>query len=866
MAFERWFYIVRLRLRSLFRRAQVERELDEELQFQPGLTARAIARSKEECRDMRRIHIVDDFVKDLTLAIRVLRKSPVFACAATATIALGMAAAAAMFSVTNAVLLRSLPYRDAERLVLAESPVSNAAYVDLRSRTQSVFADAASVTVYRAIVPREDGSAEKISKGQVTANFFRMLGASIAFGRDFTSADAAPPAHPEPLFPPPAGSVAILSHEYFVRRYGANPTILGREMRSSGQRGPVVVGVLAPGFRLLLPGGTEPSPDVWIVNNRAYDPTHLMSDYPYRVIALLRHDVTLNRAQTKADEAAGDLRRDYPGFRIRLVNWREALTAEVRPAIEVLMGAVMFLLLIACANVANLLLVRTSQRERELAVRAALGARRGRLMRQMLAEAILLAACGTAAGIGFAHLGLRLVIHLLPANVPRADSIEIDWLVVLFSCAAGLVEAIVFAAIPAWRAARADVMRTLRAGGRGAAIAKGGFLRNGVIVAEVALSFVLLTGAGLMFRSFLELRRVNPGFDPHSLLTVLTIGDAHGFQQSERRLAFLREVQRSLLSIPGVQAVSGAPSLPLGGTGGPRRGVSWATDFAPASELQRADMPYVLPGYFEILRTRLIEGRTFTESDNAPDRNVAVIDDLTAAKAFPNQSAIGKRILVSPGAPVRLDVIGVVAHQRLASLAEPGIEQIFVTDGFHGIGISRQWALRTEADPTKIAPAVRAAIAIASNGRLAVTEMRTMEAIVDAAEARTRFQLLLIGFFAATAALLAAVGLYGVLASSVCQRTAEIGVRIAVGAEPSRIFRLVVGQGVLLSAIGIAIGGISALGLTRLMGAMLVGVKPADPCTFAAMAILFVAIAAIASWIPARRAAAIDPTAALREG
>jgi len=487
-------------------------------------------------------------------------------------------------------------------------------------------------------------------------------------------------------------------------------------------------------------------------------------------------------------------------------------------------------------------------------------------MRQMLAEAILLAAGGTAAGIGFAHLALRVVIHLLPANLPRADSIEIDWRVVLFSCAAGLVEAIVFGVIPAWKAARADVMRTLRGEGRGATLAKGGFLRNSVIVAEVALSFVLLTGAGLMFRSFLELRRVNPGFDPHGLLTVLAIGDAHGFQQSERRLAFLREVQDSLRSIPGVQAVGGAPSLPLGGVlGGPHSGVSWATDLVPASEPQQADMRYVLPGYFEILRTRLIEGRTFTESDNAPDHNVAVIDDLMASKAFPNQSAIGKRILVRPGAPIWLNVIGVVAHQRLASLAEPGLEQIFVTDGFYGIGISRQWALRTQGDPTRMAPAVRAAIVKVSGGHLAVTEMRTMEAIVDAAEARTRFHLVLIGFFAVAAALLAAVGLYGVLASSVRQRTAEIGVRIAIGAEPSGIFRLVVGQGVLLSAVGIAIGWIAALGLTRFMGAMLVGVKPADPSTFAAMAVLFVAIAAVASWIPARRAARIDPTQALRQ-
>jgi len=385
-----------------------------------------------------------------------------------------------------------------------------------------------------------------------------------------------------------------------------------------------------------------------------------------------------------------------------------------------------------------------------------------------------------------------------------------------------------------------------------------------VVIAEVALAFVLLVGSGLMFRSFLALLHTDPGFDPHGLLTFLAIGDAQGFQQPARRMAFLRDLEDRLRAIPGVESVGAALGLPLS-PGGPAFGIRWSTARLPADPSRIADLPTVLPGYFESLRARMLEGRAFSEADNAAGRNLAVINQSLAAKAFPGQSAMGKRICIYIPDPTWLEVVGVVEHQRLHALADPGLDQIYMMDGFWGIGISRHWALRTAGDPARYAATVRAVIAKFAPGRLAVTEMQTMDEAVRRAQTTTRFQLLLIGIFAAIGALLAGVGLYGVLSSAVRQRTAEIGVRVALGAAPANIFRLIVGQGLALSAAGMAIGFAAAAVLTRAMRGMLVGITATDPATFAAITVFFVAVAAVACWAPASRAARLDPTAALRE-
>jgi putative ABC transport system permease protein len=421
-----------------------------------------------------------------------------------------------------------------------------------------------------------------------------------------------------------------------------------------------------------------------------------------------------------------------------------------------------------------------------------------------------------------------------------------------------------FGMAPALRASQADVINVLRGSGRTSGLSRWGLLPNAVVVLEVALSFVLLIGSGLMVRSFIELQRINPGFDARNVLTFRLLGGRSG-PEPQKRAAFMHEIQERLRAIPGVQAVTASSPFPLAGGFNPIR---WGLEEAlsDASKFKATDFQIVLPGYFNTLRTPLIAGRTFTEADNVPDRNLVVIDEFLAGKAFPHGSAVGKRILIRlrTQEPEWVEVIGVVAHQRQSSLADPGREQIYFSDAFVGYGAANGWAVRTGSDPAQYAGAVRAMIA-KIDPHLLITEMQPMTALVEHAQADTRFSLLLIGVFAVIAALLAAVGLYGVLSSLVRQRTAEIGVRMALGAGPGRILHLVIGHGLFLCGIGIALGLAAALALTRWMSSMLVGVRPTDPATFIAMAAVFFVIAAVSSWLPARRAAGLNPTAALRQ-
>ena len=823
---------------------------------------------------MRHTNRIENLIRDFAYAIRTLRKSPIFAATVAVTLALGIGASTAIFSVTNAVLLRPLPYRDADRLVLVfwenrqannrSFLYSNADFFDLRAGTGAIFDDIGGVAGFRAFVPREDGTSEQIDKALVTTNFFRLMGAKIVLGRDFTEADAVPqPAQPAVLIPP--GSAAILSYEYWQRRYAGSAAVLGQEMPGSSQRGLRIVGVLAPGFKLFFPPGAmtpDAAPDFWVANNIGYDTAH-RNLLTVGAIGRLRGGITLRQAQDRLDALGPELRKSSfdPAAALRLEPMRRFLVAEVRPAILSLMGAVIFLLLIACANVANLLLVRAWLRERELAVRAALGGSWWRLASQMLAEALLLSGLGTVLGVVFAWLGIHVLAGIAPATLPRIESTAIDWHVLAFAAAAGLAAVAVFGVIPAAGAARPDVNQVLR-GGRTPGLGPGHLLRSTVVVAEVALSFVLLIGSGLMFRSFLELRRVDPGYDPHGLLTFFVTRDWQLTRQ-QGRLALLRETQDRLRALPGVRNATAALVLPLGGGSRPGNPDAARPQPAPASA-EGADFQQVMPGYFETLRTPLLAGRTFTEDDNAPGRNVVVVDQLFAAKAFPNESAVGKRILLPDPATPWAEVIGVIAHQRLFSLSDPGRRTVYYSDGFWGIGVSRYWIVRTAGDPAKYAAAIRAELARVDR-TMVISKMRPMEALVDQNQAGTRLSLLLIGTFGAISVLLASVGLYGVLATVVRQRTAEMGVRMALGADPASIFKLIVGHGLRLTALGLAIGLLAALGLTRMMTTMLVGVAATDPSTFAAATLLFFLVATVASALPAARAAGLDANAALHE-
>jgi len=456
------------------------------------------------------------------------------------------------------------------------------------------------------------------------------------------------------------------------------------------------------------------------------------------------------------------------------------------------------------------------------------------------------------------------LLAIAPAYLPRLDSIRIDSTVLIFTIISSLAAAAIFGLAPAWRAARPDVMIVLRGSSRNEGLASGGLSRKIVVGVEVALAYVLLIGSGLMVRSFLELQGIDPGFDPKGLLTFQVQSDRFLPTPQERAVA-IRQLEDRLRAIPGVQSVTAANPFPLTGGFSP---VRWGTEeaLADASKYKAVDPLIVLPGYFETMHTALIEGRTFKEDDNQPGRTDVVVDKILADRAYPNQSAVGKRILIriQTPEPVWVNIIGVVAHERGVSLSEPGREQVFLTDAYVGSGATDQWALRTGTEPAKYANNVLAAIK-AFDPRLLVTDMKPMEAVIEKAQSGTRFSLLLIGTFAVIAALLAGVGLYGVLATVVRQRTAEIGIRMALGAQPGNIFQLVVGQGLRLTAIGVVVGLFAAFALTREMVSMLVGIKATDPLTFVTMAVLFFLIAAISSWLPAQRAARLDPTAALRE-
>ncbi len=887
---ENWLYTIvyggPVWLRDLFRRDQSEEDLDEELSFhlerqiqeevshgmdpaearrRAALAIRSVQRVKQECRDVRRINPIEDLTKDTLHAARTLRKSATFTVTAVITIALGIGLSSAIFSVTNAVLLRRLPYADSNRLVMAlrdmpkrgvrDYPMSAPDFIDVRNESKTVFEDLAAVAVAarETVIPGRDGTPEQVHIQLATSNLLPLLGAKVALGQ--TLADA---------------GGAVISYDYWQRRYGGDATVVGRSIPEIST---VIAGVLEPGFELLLPPrlAVNGNPDIWI-------PWRLASTNggrntaQLRMIGRLKPGVNVAQAQTTLDGIATEFEHKFPvkatsGFAIRLESMRHYLVAEVQPTILALSGAVMFLLLIACANVANLLLVRTSLREREFAMRASLGGTTFRLMRQLIAEALVLVGIGAAVGIGLAYAAIRELHRMAPANpglanLPRFNTIGLDSAVAGFAVVVAIAAAAILGIVTACRAVRPDVIRVLRGNGpAGPSGASGTRFRNWIVAAEIGLSFVLLIGAGLMFRSFLAMQHVGLGYDSRGVLIFRVTGVQ---RNTPGRAAFVAELLEHLRSLPGVQAVTSSSALPLAGG---FQVIRWGKQDDQADAIAgAADYQSVRPGYFEALRTPLLDGRAFTEDDNSPDKKVVIVDDLLAAREFPLESAVGKRMLVSmPGQGVQaFEVIGVVAHQRDTSLAEAGREQIYSTEGLAGHPISGYWVVRTAQDHVACAKAIRAELAKLDKG-VTVAEMQPMTTFVERAQASTRFSVILIGAFAAIAALLAGVGLYGVLATMVRQRAAEIGIRIAMGATPWSIFRLVVSRGMVLSAAGLTAGVLASLVLTRAMTSMLVDVTPADPATFAVMAVVFLAIAVVASWLPARRASTLDPALALKE-
>ncbi len=827
------------------------------------------------------------FSADLSYAARTFLKQPAFAVTAVFTLALGIGASAAIFSVVNAVLLRPLPYARPDRLVhvahdlrtrnVSDFPFAPADFHDLRIQTTS-FEGIAALTTGRQVFPVAGQSEpEQVRTGAATPNLFRVLGVRVEMGSDFADADGTPPPpapQPAPGAQPAAATTrppprrTIVSHEFWKRRFGANPTIVGTVVRF-GDQPFEIIGVLEPRFELLYPPGlnVQAVPDLWTPLRVDFAAGSRVNVF-LRVIGRLKDDATIEQARRDVDAVAADLRARFPikataGYHLRLERMHEDLVQEVRPTIAALMGAVTFVLLIACANVANLLLVRAAARERELAVRSALGSSRRRIVQQLLAESLLLAVLAIAVGLGLAWAGVRALLALGPENLPRLTHVIVDPFVVVFAAGAGLLSVLLFGLIPALRASRPDVMELLRRSGRTGGLASGRWMRNVVATMAVALSFVLLVGSGLMIRSFVALQRAQPGFDPSGVLT-FSVPNLR-LPDPAARQAFMRTLKARLEGLPGVASATAAGPLPLDGVESLAR---WGREEALAdpTKFRQATVHAVLPGYFDTLRTRLIEGRSFTDADSNPERRVAVADRRLAALAFPGETAVGRTILarLRTPEPERFEIIGVVDHQRHASLASDGREALFVADGYFGHGAASRWAVRTSGDPMALAASARALVS-ELNPRTGAIEVQPMLALVERAQAQTRFALALIGIFAAVALVLAAVGLYSVLSTTVRQRTAEIGVRMAFGAAHGSIFRMMVAQGVRLSAVGLAIGLIAAFLLTGTLRTMLVGVEPTDPATFAGMAAAFLVIAILACGLPAWRASRLDPVVALRE-
>ena len=828
---------------------------------------------------------MNSVLQDLTFALRGFLKRPAFAITAIATLGLGIGVTTAIFSVVNGVLMQPLPYQDPSRLVhiaadmrarnVEDFPHAPPDFADIRTQA-TMFDGVAGLVTGRNVFVTENGDVEMVRNGAATPNLFRVLGTRVVEGRDFTDAEGVPAVQPAQVpggvqqpQPEPPPQPAIISHEFWQRRFGGDRAVLNTVVQL-GQQGFQIVGVLEPGFELLYPpnvANIERNVDLWTPLTVDFAAGSRINVF-LRIIARLKPGVPLEAAQGQADAIAADLRRQFPikatsGLYFRVVPMHEDLVADVRPSILALMGAVVFVLLIACANVANLLLVRAASRERELAVRSALGSTRWRIVRQLLIESLVLSGGAAVLGVLLAMAGVRVLTAIGPENLPRLDAVAIDMPIVLFAIGIAVISSVVFGLVPAIRASRPDVMDLLRRSGRTGSLAAGKWLRNGVVIAEVALSFVLLVGSGLMIRSFIELQRADPGYDPAGVLTFFIPNLP--LPEAAARQAFQRDFKTRLEALPGVTAVTAANPFPLDGRLANAR---WGTEQAASdpTKFQQADVRIVLPGYFEAMGTRVFEGRTFTDADSHPESRDVIIDRVFARKAFGAESAVGKtllfRINTNEAQPYR--VMGVVDHQRHTTLANDGRETVFVSDGFFQHGAANRWAVRTTGDPMQLVPQAKAVLA-GLMPRAGAIEIQPMEAFVSEAQAQTRFALLLIGVFAAIAVILASVGLYSVLSTAVRQRTSEIGVRMAFGAEQGTIFRMMVGQGMKLSAIGIALGIGLALALVGAMQSMLVGVEPTDPATFGAIAVTFIVIAIIACGVPALRAARMTPLSALRD-
>ena len=807
------------------------------------------------------------FLQDLRYSFRLLLKRPGFTIVAVLALALGIGANTAIFSVVNAILLRPLAYQDPEQLVMLnhdypkinlKASVSAPGYAHYRDNAKS-FASLAALTGGNFNLT-DNGEPERVNGGMISQNFFGTLGVTAAQGRLFTPEEDQPGRN----------KVVILNHAFWQRRYASNPGILNQTITLNGESY-TVVGIMPPSFQF----GRETGRlfDLW--TPIAFTPEQLnfnrLTNEFLVVIGRLKAGTTITQAQAELDTIATNLRAQYMQGADR-TNWglttqlfSELVVGDMRQPLLMLLAAVSLVLLIACANVANLLLARAADRQKEITIRSALGANRWRVIRQLLTESIVLSLLGGMVGLGLAALGVQALLKLAETQIPRANEIGLDARVLAFTVGVSLLTGILFGLVPAWQVSKTNLAETLKEGGRSSAHLARGWVRGTLVVLEMALALMLLIGAGLLIRSFWQLQKVSPGFVPQNLLTMNLSLPANKYKEAPQRVQFYQQALQQIRALPGVQAAGATSVLPMSGNNSSGSFSIEGRQIPPNQSMPHGDRWAATTDYFAAMKIPLVRGRYFDDRDTADSALVAIIDETMARKYWPDEDPMGKRISFErdeQGNPRWREIIGLVGHAKQRNLEGDSRVQYYLPYAQRAIP-SMDLAIRTNGEPTSFAGAVRNVIR-GLDKDLPIFRVTVMEELVADSMAQRRFAMTLLVIFAGVALVLAAVGLYGVMSYSVTQRSHEIGIRMALGAQGSDVVKMVVRQGIGLALVGVAIGLAGAFALTRLMATLLFGVKASDPLTFASIAVLLTLIALLACFVPARRATKVDPMIALR--
>ena len=795
--------------------------------------------------------------EDLRYSLRVLARSPSFTLVAVVGLALGIGANSAIFTAINAVLLRPLPYKQAEQLVLLwqlnrhngdhEVKASAPDYIDWKEQN-SVFQDIAAFNANSGLGLNLSGvdQPERISATSITGNLFSVLGVKPALGRSFLPDEERAGSTP----------VCILSDGLWKRRFASDPKIIGKAVTLNAEVW-TVVGVMPTGFRF------PQNVDLWVPVILPISRTKRAQHY-LGVIARLKPELSLGHAQTELDAIARRMELQHPetnaGLGLRLVPLRTQLTGNIRPALLVLFGATAFVLLIACTNVANLLLGRATVRQAEMSLRLALGASPARLVRQLLTESVLLGLLGGILGVMLAFTATRLLLNHSPNNLPPTNEIIIDGRVLIFTLALSIFTALIFGLVPALQASKPDLFRTLKVGGSGFATAHGGQrLRLLLVASEMALALVLLIGAGLMIRSFFRLREVNIGLDPLNVLTMNTTLTVDRYPVP-RQIAFFRQVVQRIGALPGVTSVGAVDNLPLGGSDVHSFGIVGRSAFDPGDE-PSGELGVVTPQYFNAIGIPLTKGRYFAEGDGEKSPRVAIINQALAIRYWPKEDPLGKKITVDFEREPR-EIVGVVGNVRLLGLDQQEPLQVYTPHSQVG-SAAMFLVVRTSSDALNLAPSVRDVVEAVDNDQ-PVYDIQTMEQRLSDSISPRSFNMLLLGIFAAIALVLAGGGIYGVMSYYVTQQTHEIGIRMAMGADQAKVLTLVVGKGLVILFCGLAIGVAVAFAFSRVMSGLLFGVSTFDITSILGASVLLTTAGLLACYIPARRASKVDPIVALR--